>query len=595
MKKSTLLLLCILFYFISADAQGWQWAKHTVSVSPGHAPYYTSSEPSFITTDKFGNVFNAWGNVPDFPGLTGTVTNFGSYTVTDSSDARQCFLTKNNASGNFMWTVGSQHSEAYIEGVATDVSGNSYVLGVYDSTDFSFGNYPLSHVPFTSYDFMYFMAKITESGTVLWAKNICPTIIFGHGLIQVDNAGNIYVAGDFTGSTVTIGTTTLVNAGGIGVQSDLFIAQFDSSGNSVWAERFGGTGTEHWAGFVASGGGDLYLSGSYLDETTLLFGTHTLSGPNDSGSFIVKINNSGTPEWVTGPDKYVSLWPNSLVADSSFNIYITGGFESTTVAFGGFTLTNTMYGYDDFFLVKYDSSGACQWARSAGGDLNETGYNLALDKCGNLWVTGGGFVPSATAGYPMNFDGDTVRIPSGSTPSDLLFIAHYETTGSFVNCLFFPGGGEDACGIAVDNFGSFYLGGDWDNQFFTVGSDTFISDASPQFSGEYFFTSKYFYDTSGCLPSIGTLDNHQIPISAANCINLFPNPASIECTIHSDEQFLPGSKADLFDISGRLIKTFSLTGTNTEISVANLPPGIYQCKIYVPGNDPITKKLAIIK
>ena len=59
--------------------------------------------------------------------------------------------------------------------------------------------------------------------------------------IAVDGSGNSYVTGYFQGSA-TFGQgqanqTTLTAAGG----SDIFVAQYDSSGALQWAKRAGGT------------------------------------------------------------------------------------------------------------------------------------------------------------------------------------------------------------------------------------------------------------------------------------------------------------------------------------------------------------------
>ena len=68
----------------------------------------------------------------------------------------------------------------------------------------------------------------------------------------------------------------------------------------------------------------------------------------------------------------------------------------------------------------------------------------------------------------------------------------------------------------------------------------------------------------------------EIPL---NYFVLFPTPASYECTIRYDGIIPINSKAELYDLAGRLIKTYVLSGSSTVISVAGLAPGMYFIKI----------------
>ena len=64
--------------------------------------------------------------------------------------------------------------------------------------------------------------------------------------------------------------------------------------------------------------------------------------------------------WPSGPGAGMSL-------DANGNCYATGWFDGTN-DFGGVTLTNNNVGGQDIFVAKYNSTGALQWARLAGGN-----------------------------------------------------------------------------------------------------------------------------------------------------------------------------------------------------------------------------------
>ena len=86
-----------------------------------------------------------------------------------------------------------------------------------------------------------------------------------------DSAGNTYVTGDFSG-TMTIGSTILTSNG---VKQDLFVAKLDPSGNLLWAQNFGGTGTEYGNGIDVGSDGSVYVTGIFEGAMTF----STASGP----------------------------------------------------------------------------------------------------------------------------------------------------------------------------------------------------------------------------------------------------------------------------------------------------------------------------
>jgi len=81
-----------------------------------------------------------------------------------------------------------------------------------------------------------------------------------------------------------------------------------------------------------------------------------LDGNTSAGGydlFVVKYNSSGTKQWT----KQLGTWQNDLAngvaTDSSGNVYVTGD------TYGGLD-GNTNAGYNDLFVVKYNSSGTKQ-------------------------------------------------------------------------------------------------------------------------------------------------------------------------------------------------------------------------------------------
>ena len=86
----------------------------------------------------------------------------------------------------------------------------------------------------------------------------------------VDQAGNVYITGYFSG-TLTLGTTTLESAG----SDDIFVAKYDATGTPLWAKRAGGAAQDQAFG-VAVSGSAVYISG-------IFFGTATFNTPSATG------------------------------------------------------------------------------------------------------------------------------------------------------------------------------------------------------------------------------------------------------------------------------------------------------------------------
>ncbi|MCW3070457.1 MAG: hypothetical protein JWO44_347, partial [Bacteroidetes bacterium] len=85
---------------------------------------------------------------------------------------------------------------------------------------------------------------------------------------------------------------------------------------------------------------------------------------------------------------------NATCMDASGNVYVTGTINSGTANFGATSLTSA--GLFDGVVVKYNSSGALQWAIRLGGTVNDHGLGIVTDGT-SVYVTGT-FTNSMTVG-----------------------------------------------------------------------------------------------------------------------------------------------------------------------------------------------------
>ena len=184
--------------------------------------------------------------------------------------------------------------------------------------------------------------------------------------VTTDSSGNIYVTGYTEG-----GLDGNTNSG----ESDIFLVKYNSSGTKQWTEQLGTSSKDDGTSVTTDSSGNIYMTG---------FTTGGLDGNTNSGGtdiFLVKYNSTGTKQWTKQLGTSSLDYGNGITSDSSGNIYVTG------ITSGGLD-GNTIYGKNDMFLVKYNSSGIKQWTKQLGTSISEWGQDVTSDSSGNIYVTG---------------------------------------------------------------------------------------------------------------------------------------------------------------------------------------------------------------
>ena len=162
--------------------------------------------------------------------------------------------------------------------------------------------------------------------------------------VATDSSGNVYVTGGTKGGLD--GNTSAGN-------TDLFVVKYNSSGTKEWTKQLGSSGRDSANGITIDSSGNVYVTG-------VTFGGldwNTSAGANDL--FVVKYNSSGIKQWTKQLGTSSTDLANGVATDSSGNVYVAGG------TYGGLD-GNSGSGGNDFFVVKYNSSGTKQWTKQLG-------------------------------------------------------------------------------------------------------------------------------------------------------------------------------------------------------------------------------------
>ena len=292
------------------------------------------------------------------------------------------FLARYDTSGNFLSAISEGgNDDDRAEGVASDANGNIYVTGSFESPTLTFGTSTLTNSSFAYFDL--FVVKFDNNGNVVWAKKAGGTEHDDGASICVDTWGDVYVTGWFRSPTIVFGSTTFANPSGWNYG---YVVKYDSSGNILWAKRAGDACihiTTDGMGYIFITG---EFSNTFTFDTITLNGSlaglemfvvkYDLSGNAvwARGSLgTAGMHNSG---YGIATDPGGNVFVTGIFSSDSITL-------GNTVIYN---FNNT--GDYDLFVVKYDNSGNNLWARSAGGDAWDISYGISCDANGNAYITG---------------------------------------------------------------------------------------------------------------------------------------------------------------------------------------------------------------
>jgi len=499
--------------------------------------------------------------------------------------------------------------------IATDNFGNIYLTGTFvDET--SFEDTTLTALNGGSASFV---AKTDPLGNVLWVKQFGGTSS-GGGVrgITIDDVGNVYATGTFTGTAIFDSFT--LDAGN---SPDIFVVKQDSSGNTLWATHFGGTNISGVQSIVADSQGNVYTTGYFYDNITIGNSTLTSSEQQTKSAFVVKHDTSGNVLWAKkiGQTDFVSI--ERIIIDATENICVIGLF-SGTVDFDGIIFTDSNE-ERDFFLVKLNPSGQTVWAKQFEVTTSHYDFHsindISIDGADNIVVTGC-FHGTIQAG------GIEITSPNPNVRS--IFVIKTDSLGNTLWAKGFANSNDsDSLGITTDALGNVYVTGyfygtvDFDGIVLTYSflppsnyrSDIFVLKMNDL--GVVEWAVKYgalasdvgesitidqignvlVFGTFGLSVNFGgtilasvasSTDLFLLKLSPnalsteinnINNINVFPNPVNDFLTLTISDYNDTKLSIEMFNTLGQKIKVFENISNTETLDLSDLTNGIYLLKI----------------
>jgi hypothetical protein len=295
-----------------------------------------------ISTDSSNNI-NICGyyNSSTFTAYSNTGSAFA--TTLSNSGGYDTFVAQYTSGGAVRWVakIAGVSSDDYGSALCTDSNGNINVTGYYSSstlTAYSNTGSAFATTLSNSGGSDIFIVQYTSSGAVNWIAKLGGTSTdISYGICR-DSNNNINITGVFSSSNFTAYSntgsafsTTLATGG----STDVFVAQYTSSGAVNSVAKIGGSGVDYAYAICSDSNNNVNVTGYYSSSTLTAYNkdgstfTTLLTNTGGSDTFITQYSSAGNVNWVqqSGGDGVDAL--NGISTDSNRNVSAAGYFSST--------------------------------------------------------------------------------------------------------------------------------------------------------------------------------------------------------------------------------------------------------------------------
>ncbi len=457
-------------------------------------------------------------------------------------------LLKTDANGQLQWQkcIGGTQDDMASAMIKTFDGG--YAIGGYS---WSKDGDNIGNVNYYSAD--YWLVKIDSMGSIQWQKT------FGgylddkmYGLAQTRDSGFIMIGTTYSHDG---------DVSGYHAKTDIWVVKIDTSRTIQWERCYGGSGDEFSGSIVQAQDGGYVFAGYTNSSDSDVVGLHTdYLGENTYDYWVVNLDTLGNIKWSKcfGGDQHDYA---SQVIKTKDDGYAVIGYSDFGVTLAGYL------SYNDYWLIKLDTSGAVQWQKSYGGS-NFDEANCIIQTNDNGYLVSG---TSLSNDHEVN----------GNHGRYDYWVVKADGSGNFEWQESFGGSRNDFPYSVIQTIDNGYA----------ISGITYSYDG--QIAG-YHDSCTYDLSLSDsiCTPDIWVikLNPYEWRGNAMDTIKLsvyiYPNPFDIESTLKFRLDSIPtNSSLHIYNAIGQELKSVSINNKSNTMKIFReaLPKGFYICKLEHEG------------
>lgn len=404
-----------------------QWAR-TVSAGPSYSYFHSVSAGS--------DGIYAVGEINGGP----SAYNFGNgRSVTINNSHYNIVLVKYNTDGLAQWckTVISGPNTSNFYSVSVGSNGIYAVGRVYSSASaFDFGNLNTLTINNNAYNIL--MVKYDSDGNTQWIKTVSSAPNNSYFCSVSSGSDGIYAAGGIFGhyNSYNFGNGKTITIDSPSYYGNMMLIKYDFEGNTQWVTT--GIGPDQSSFYSVAAGNDAIYAAGFVEGTGFYtewdFSNNKKIFINNNyyNLVLVKYDTLGNAQWA----QTVSSPPNNSVFNSvaigSDGVYAAGYIGAGTISypyrFGGVTLTIQNNNNKNLLLVKYNTEGTAQWAKSVTAGIGNTSFNSVSVRSDGIYAVGSIMGNS----QPYNFGNGVVVTVNNSNGNILLVKYDFDGNAQWV-------------------------------------------------------------------------------------------------------------------------------------------------------------------
>ncbi len=280
--------------------------------------------------------------------------------------------------------------------IAVDASGNVYVMGQTQSTDFP-GLDIQTGLPKSTTDNDIYVTKLSADGsTVLFSTFIGGSSTEYGARMELGPSGEIYLSGSTSSSDLP--TTAGAYQTALDGSADGFLMVLNAAGNSLqYSTLFGGNDGESGGGLAVDDAGVAYITGQTLSNDLPNIGSYDTGRTGASDVYVAKINPAGTGSsdllyttYLGGSTDYEASY--GIALDSNGYIHVLGRtLSSDHPVTAGTAIQSTFGGTSDAYLTVLDPTAGTSglvYSTYLGGSDSEAPSDIYIDSNDIVYITG---------------------------------------------------------------------------------------------------------------------------------------------------------------------------------------------------------------